>query len=59
MEKPTIKDRNHLGTTITFRLSYQAKQNLLKKAKELDLSITDLINIAIQHSWGITCNGYD
>lgn len=47
------------GTTISFRISYKSKQQLLKIAEEVERScgtpatLTDIIKTAVQETWGI------
>jgi hypothetical protein len=54
--------QDNMGTILSFRVSLKAKNELIKKTEQLSIehsyhySISQLIKMAIEHTWKIDCN---
>ena len=56
------KSKDALSTIISLRITLHAKQQLLKKVEELKVqethpfTVSEIIKIAIEKTWGIDCD---
>jgi len=61
-----MEAKSNQGTILNVRVSYKAKQALMKKAEQLmttefsgsKVTVSDLVKVALKDVWGVDCDTY-